>query len=116
MRGSDDPGLLEAELGRHGPFHGLQEEGVGGLLRAEGLVGVEDLDAVRAADELVVAGLVGILGPAPAADVADEDGPEVRLALDVLDETLEGVPLLDALAGGAVAADPDDFVPRGRGV
>ncbi|HPA50934.1 MAG TPA: hypothetical protein PLP50_04955 [Thermoanaerobaculia bacterium] len=114
--GADDPGLLEAELGRHGPFHGPQEEGVGGLLRSEGLVGVEDLDAVGAAYELVVASLVGVLGSAPAADVADEDGPEVRLSLDVPDETLESVQLLDAFAGGAVAVDADDFVPRFRGV
>ena len=116
MGGSDDAGLLETELGRHGPLHGLQEEGVGGLLRAEGLVGVEDLDAVRAADELVVAGLVGVLGPAPAADVADEDRLEVGATLDVVDEALEGVSLVGALAGCAVAVDPDDFVARGRGV
>jgi hypothetical protein len=83
---------------------------------AERVAGGIDLDAVGAADELVVAGLVVVLGPAPAADVADEDGLEVRSSPDVLDETLEGVALLDPLAGGAVAGDPDDFVPRGRGV
>jgi hypothetical protein len=83
---------------------------------AEGVAGGIDPDAVGLAYELVVAGLIGVLGPAPSADVADEDGLEVRSSLDVLDETLEGVALLDPLAGGAVAVGPDDFVARGGGV
>jgi hypothetical protein len=95
--GSDNPGLLETELCGHGALHRLQQRGVGRLLRPEGLVGVENLDAVGSADELVVAGLVGVLGPAPAADVADQNGLEVGADLHVFDEALEGVAALDAL-------------------
>ncbi len=67
------------------------------------------------ADVFVVGALVGVLEPAPAADVVDQDDLEVGVAcLDVVDQLLQRAPPIDAQAALAVVgigADDLDAAP-----
>jgi hypothetical protein len=58
---------------------------------------VVDLDARPSADVLVVGTLVGILKPAPAADVVDEDRFKLRVAAPgVVDHLFQGASPFDS--------------------
>ena len=77
---------------------------------------VLDGDARALADIFVVGALVGILEPAPAADIVDKDGRKICPAgLNIADQALELIPAADikpALARIFVGADDLDAAPR----
>jgi hypothetical protein len=108
---------LPAVFARHRALDALDDGGHGRAVVLELLGAVGDLDSGAAADVLVVGALVGILKPAPAADVVDQDDLEVGLAgLDVLDQLLQRLPAIDAQAALAfvgVGADDLDVAPGG---
>ena len=75
---------LAAVLAGHGALDALDDGGAQAAVVLELLGAVVHLDARVAADVLVVGALVGVLEPAPAADVVDQDDLEVgAAALDV---------------------------------
>src|SRR5690606_16597699 len=62
-----------------------------------------DIDPGALADLLVIPALVGILEPAPAADVVNEDDGKVgRAALHVVDQPLKGVPAVEPQPAAAL--------------
>jgi hypothetical protein len=106
---------LPAVFAGHGALDALDDGGHRRAVVLELLGAVGDLDAGAAADVLVIGALVGVLEPAPAADVVDQDDLEVGLAgLDVLDQLLQGDAAVDAQAALAfvgVGADDLDAAP-----
>ena len=70
-----------------------------------------DVDAGPLAEVLVVGALVGVLEPAPAADVVDEDRREVGAAgLHVVDQPSQRLAAVDVEAALAlVGVGPDDL-------
>jgi hypothetical protein len=103
---------MAAVFGGHHPFD-LLEQGAGHPAGLERLSAVLDREAFLSADELVVGALVGVLEPAPTADVLDEDGLEVGRSADDVGQQLLQAPA----ARGRQAADagvdigPDDHEP-----
>ena len=75
-------------------------------------------DAGALADVLIIAALVGVLEPAPTADIIGQDAFELSLTrLHLRDHAAEAVPSLDAQAALAfVGEDPGDFHSAPRGV
>jgi hypothetical protein len=54
---------------------------------------IENLDAGLFANELIVRAFIRVLKSAPAADVIDNDEPEIRVAaLRIIEQLLEGFP------------------------
>ena len=80
LPGEDLHRQLAAVLAGHDALHGLQEVRADAAVVLELLAAVVDPDAGTGTYMLVVRAFVGILKPAPAADVVDEDGLEVGLA------------------------------------
>ena len=74
-------GQLAAVLGGHRPLDALDDRGGRAAVVLELLGAVVDVDPRPLAQVLVVGALVGVLEPAPAADVVDQD--RVKSALPV---------------------------------
>ena len=105
-------GQLAAVLRRHHPLDALDDRRRRAAVVLELLGAVVDFDPRTLADVLVVGALVGVLEPAPAAYVVDQDGRIVGMPrLHVLDHRPQRVSSLDlqpALAVVGISAD--DFV------
>ena len=108
---------LPAVFASHRTFDALDDGGHRRAVVFELLGTVSDLDSGASADVFVVGALVGILKPAPAADVVDQDDLEIGFAqLHVLDQLLQRLPAVDAesaLAFVGVGADDLDVAPGG---
>ena len=77
LAGEDLGRQLAAVLAGHRPLDALDDRRDRAAVVLELLGAVVDLDAGAAAEVLVVGALVGVLEPAPAADVVDEDRAEI---------------------------------------
>ena len=92
-------GELAAVLCGHGAFDALHDRGYRRPVVDELLGAVVHLDPCVAAGELVRCALVGVLEPAPAAYVVDEDGVEIDVALlDVMQQLLKPMAVLELQA------------------
>ena len=111
-------GQLAAVFAGHRPLHALDNGGHRTAVILELFGAVLDLNTGALADVLVVRTLIGILEPAPPADVVDEDRLVVHIAgLNILEETLERVAPLDAQAAlPLVGVGTDDLVSACLGV
>ena len=122
----DQPALAGEHLGRqlsavftcHGPLDAFDDGRHRRAVVFELLGAVGDLDAGAAADVLVVRTLVGVLKPAPSADVVDQDDLEVGPAvLNVGDQALQCLAAVDAQATlSFVGVGLDDLDATTRGV
>ena len=109
---------LSAVLACHGALDALHDGRHRRAVVFELLGAVGDLDAGAAADVLVVRTLVGVLKPAPSADVVDQDDLEVGAAvLNVGDQALQCLAAVDAQATlSFVGVGLDDLDATTRGV
>ena len=110
-------GKFAAVFTRHRALDALDDGGHGRAVVLELLGAIGHLNPGAATDVFVIGALVGVLEPAPAADVVDEDDLEVSLArLHISDQLLESLPAIDAqtaLALVGVGADDLDVAPGG---
>ncbi len=90
MPGEDLHGQLAAVFASHHPLDGLQKVRADAAVVLELLAAVMDPNAGTGADVLVIGALVGVLKPAPATDVVDEDCPDVGMpGLDLGHQVLQ---------------------------
>ena len=109
---------LPTIFARHRALDALDDGGHRRAIVLELLCAVRDLDSSAAADVFVVGALVGVLKPAPAAYVIDEDDLEVgRPRFDILDQLLQRQPAINAQTTLAlIGIGPDDFDAAPGGV
>ena len=71
---------LAAVFARHHPLDGFQKVGADAAVVFELLAAIVNADPGARADMLVIRPFISILKPAPAADIIDQNGLEIRLA------------------------------------
>lgn len=96
LPGKDLGGQFPAVLSSHGAFDALDDGGSRAAVILELLGAIFDLLVRAPADIFVIGGFIGVLKPAPPADVIDKDHLEIRGAvLHILDQLLQGLTALD---------------------
>ena len=118
LPGEDFYGKLAAVFASHHPLDGLQQVRADAAVILELLAAVVDPDPGAGTDVLVTGAFVGVLKPAPPADVIDEDSLEVGIAgLDLGHQVLQSLSAVEPQSRASrVLESPKDRQPSGFSV